>query len=147
MNVVSKTVVAFLDFVVINVIALPFATIDPMLYAWYSLCILLAFVLRLGMEARKNRLTWRTLMYQSIYTISWSFFMILVWTAWLKYKSGFEVYLFINSLFAVFMVSQFEIMFEIGFKEWLRIKLGKFLATDKPTGTTPTLPENPEDNI
>ncbi len=148
MNVVTKTVVALLDFVVINVIALPFAALDPMLYAWYSLCILLAFVLRLGMEARKNKLTWKSLMYQSIYTVSWSFFMILVWTAWLRYKSGFEIYLFVNSLFAVFMVSQFEVIFEIGFKEWLRVKLGKFLATDRNAGTPPNvLPPNPEDQL
>lgn len=143
MNVVSKTVIAFYDFALVSVIALPFAAVDTMLYAWYSLCILLAFVLRLGMEARKNRLTWRTLMYQSIYTISWSFFMILVWNSWLKWKSGFEVYLFVNSLFAVFMVSQFEVIFEIGVKEWLRVKLGKFLATER----TNVPPSNQEDNI
>lgn len=136
MNVVTKSGYAVLDFIVINVVALPFAQLDPMLWAWYSLCVILAFILRLGMEHRKHRLTWTSLAYQCVYTISWSFFMVLVWNyLFPKGREGFEIYLFINSLFAVFMVSSFEEIFEIGFKAWLKIKLGKFLATQEKEDT------------
>lgn len=131
MNVVTKSVLGFADFLVLNAVLIPFSVLDPVVLAWYSLCIILAFVLRLGMEHKKNRLTRSALLIQSIYTISWSFFMVLVWNTFLNYSKGFEVYLFINSLFAVFMVGQFEVIFEIGGKEWLRIKFGKFLASEK----------------
>ena len=135
MNIVMKILYATLDFMIINVVAIPFLTNDPLIWAWYSLCIALAFVLRVGMEHKKHRLTWNSLLYQSICTVTWCFFMVLVWDyVFLKQTKGFEIYLFINSLFAVFMVSQFEQVFEIGFKEWIRIKLGKFLAVEKKEG-------------
>lgn len=131
MNIVLRILYASFDFVILNVIALPFASYDPIVWAWYSLCIALAFVLRLGMEHKKHRLTWDSLLYQCICTVSWCFFMVLVWNYFFtKDKKGFEIYLFINSLFAVFMVSQFEQIFEVGFKSWLQIKLGKFLAKE-----------------
>lgn len=100
------------------------------MWLWYALCIALAFMLRIGMEHKKHRLTWQSLLYQAICTISWCFFMILVWYTFLNY-TWFEIYLFINSLFASFMVTQFEEAFELGLKEWLKIKLGKFLAVEK----------------
>ena len=131
MNVVMKTVLAFADFMLINAVLIPFAVFDVVTWAWYALCVVLAFVLRLGMEHKKNRLTRSSLLIQSVYTITWSFFMVLIWNTFLNWNKGFEVYLFINSLFAVFMVGQFEVIFELGFKEWIRVKLGKFLATER----------------
>lgn len=126
-----KTVLAFADFMLINAVLIPFVASDIVTWAWYALCIALAFVLRLGMEHNKKRLTRSSLLIQSVYTITWSFFMVLIWNTFLNWTKGFEVYLFVNSLFAVFMVGQFEIIFEMGFKEWVRVKLGKFLATEK----------------
>lgn len=137
MNIIMRILYASFDFVIINVIVLPLV-IDPIAWAWYSLCIALAFVLRLGMEHKRHRLTWSALLYQSICTISWSFFSILVWSTFLKYDRGLEIYLFMNSLFATFMVSQFEQVFEVGFKAWLKIKLGKFLAVESATVTLPS---------
>lgn len=134
MNIVMKILYASFDFIVINAIVLPLVA-DPLTIAWYSLCIALAFVLRLGMEHRRRRLTWGALLYQSICTISWSFFMVLIWNTFLNYDRGLEIYLFMNSLFAVFMVSQFEEVFEVGFKAWLKIKLGKFLAVESKEET------------
>ena len=130
MNPVMKIVYASWDFVVINAILLPFAP-DPIVWGWYSLCIFLAFALRLGMEHRKHRLTWLSLLYECIYTVSWCFFTVLIWTTFLNYDKGFEIYLFCNSLFASFMVGQFEQVFQMGFKSWLRIKVGKFLAVEE----------------
>ena len=146
MNITMKIVYASLDFVILNVIALPFATIDPMLWAWYSLCIALAFVLRLGMEHKKHRLTWASLMYQSICTISWSFFTILIWNYMFpKGRDGFEIYLFLNSLFATFLVGQFEVIGKDGIKQWLRIKLSTFLATESVKAAPNQTPQEKED--
>lgn len=72
--------------------------------------------------------------------------MILVWNTFLNYSRGLEIYLFVNSLFAVFMVSQFEEVFELGFKSWLKIKLGKFLAVENATTVSPTVEENREED-
>lgn len=133
MNAVMKIVSSSTDFLFISSVAVsPLAAVDPVTWMWYSLCILLAFMLRLGMERKKNKLTKEALLYQSICTISWCFFSVLVWNyCFVRETRGFEIYLFINSLFATFMVSQFEEVFEIGFKEWLRVKLGKFLAVER----------------
>lgn len=143
-----KLAYASFDFVVINIIAIPFAMVDPMLWTWYSLCIALAFVLRLGMEHKRHKLTKASLLYQSICTVTWSFFMILVWNyTFPKGRPGFEIYLFINSLFAVFMVSQFEEIFESGFKSWARTKLSTFLATEKANVTNTPPPIKPEEQL
>lgn len=127
-----RNVYATTDFIIINIAAVSVHTVpDPLTLAWYSLCVLLAYALRLGMEYKKNNLTGKVLLYQSICTVGWCFFMMLVWNAFLNYQRGFEIYLFINSLFATFMVSQFEVAFEIGFKKWLRTKINWIIAEDK----------------
>lgn len=130
MNIVMRYVYAIADVVVIRMIALPVVA-DPSMWIWYGLCVALAFMLRLGMEHKRHRLTTQTLFYQCIYTISWIFFAILIWDYFYKLETqGFSIYLFVNSLFASFLVSQFEQIFEKGFKAWLQIKLGKFLAVE-----------------
>lgn len=122
---------AVLDFIVINVIALPLVD-SPATLAWYGLCVALAFILRLGMESKERNLTFKFLLQQSIFTIGWCFFVVLIWNYFFtKDKKGFEIYLFVNSLFASYMVTQFESAFKMSFKEYLRLKLGKFLAVDK----------------
>lgn len=136
MNIVMKVLTASLESAfVLSVVISPLDTFNPVVWAWYSLCIILAFVLRLGIESKKRQLTARSLLYHSIFTISWTFFSILVWNTFLNYDKGYPIYLFINSLFATFFVSQFETVFKLGFKEWLRIKLGKFLAVEREEGT------------
>lgn len=123
---------ATFDFILINIAAVSIQSMpEPLTLAWYSLCVLLAYALRLGMEHKRNNLTGKVLLYQSICTVSWCFLMVLVWNAFLNYEKGFEIYLFINSLFSVFMVSQFEDVFQMGVKSWLRTKLNKFLAEEK----------------
>lgn len=117
-------------FTMLLVVTFPIRAIDPTVWAWYTLCVVLGFVLRLGMEHKKHLLTRASVLYQSICTVTWCFFMSLVWHTFLNYEKGLEIYLFINSLFAAFMVSQFEEIFEMGFKQWLRIKVGKFLAIE-----------------
>lgn len=129
-----RIVTGVFDFIIINTIALPFVTVDVWTLVWYSLCVGLAFALRLGMMRKKGLLTWETTLIQSIYTISWCFFAVLVWNTFNYFTKGFEIYLFINSLFAVFMVGQFETIFEMGFKSWIRTKLKRLLAAEEREG-------------
>lgn len=124
---------AALEFVVLNVVAVPLIQ-DPALFLWYSLAVLLAFILRLGIEYNKNTLTWRNAFIQTIYTISYCYFAILVWNSYLNYGKGFEVYLFLNSLFAVFIVGQLEVMFQMGFKAWAK-KWIKSVIASEPNNT------------
>lgn len=133
MNILMRTTTAVLDFIVINVIALPLV-VNPISLAWYALCVALAFILRLGLESKERNLTVKFLIQQSIFTISWCFVSILFWLTYLNYAKGFEIYLFLNSLFSSYLVTQFESAFKMTLKEWLRIKIGKFLAEEKGEG-------------
>lgn len=136
MNIVMRILYATSDFVIINILAYPMVA-DPLALIWYALCVALAFALRLGMEHKKKMLTKQTLLYQSICTISWCFFAVLIWNDFLVYERGFEIYLFLNSLFAVFLIGQLENVFEMGVKEWLKIKLRKFLAVEEKEEAKP----------
>jgi len=123
MNIVSIMVRGTLEFIIVSVIAIPLSG-DPLALAWYSLSVFLAFILRLAMEYNDNGLTWRNGIKQAIYTISYCYFAITVWFTYLNYTKGFEVYLFLNSLFAVFMVSQLKHFFQLGvtatLKKWIK---------------------------
>lgn len=130
MSLTMKILLAYRDFFLVYILAAPLS-MDWTAWLWYSLCIILAFSLRLGIEFNKNRLTWRNTLIQSIYTISWCFFSILVWNWKLKEQTWFEIYLFVNSLFAVFIVGESERVFEKGFRKWLGEKVGTVLATHK----------------
>lgn len=125
-----KLLIAYRDFFLIYILAVPLH-MDWSIWIWYSLCVILAFALRLGIEFNKDRLTWRNGLIQSIYTITWCFFSVLIWHTFLSYDKGFEIYLFVNSLFAVFIVGESEKVFEKGFKQWLGDKLGTVLASRK----------------
>lgn len=133
MNIVMKIYTASFEFVLmLTLISNPITTIDPIVWLWYFLCIALGFLLRIGMEHKEHRLTKASLLYQSICTVSWCFFMSLVWNYFFdQNKKGFEMFLFVNSLFAAFMVGQFEEVFKVGLKETLRIKLNRFLAVER----------------
>lgn len=126
-----RTTLAYVECMILTAVPLKFISLDPMVWVWYSLCIALAFMLRLGMKHKKHELNAQTLLYESICTISWSFISILFWYTFINYEKGFEIYLFMNSLFASFMVSQVEQLGKHSIKQWLRIKLGKFLAVEK----------------
>ena len=140
MNIVNTLAKAGLDFVVINVVALPFVIVNAWTVVWYALCIGLAFALRIAMEHKQHRLTWSSLLYQAVCTVSYCFAMVLVWNYLYEDKTkGFEIYLFVNSFFASFMVGQLESVGKVTIKEWLRSKLSTFLAT--PTPKTPAVNE------
>jgi hypothetical protein len=132
MNIIMKIIYATVETIaMITAVTLPFVGLNVWVVSWYFLCVALGFLLRIGMEHNKNRLTWKSLLYQSICTVSFCFFMYLLWNyLFPPEKQGFEIYIFLCSLFATFLVSQLEDVFEKGVKSWLRIKLGKFLAVE-----------------
>lgn len=133
MNPAMKVLNATLDFVILNTIS---AQLSPDLYTWLwnSLVIIMAFILRIGIERNNKTLTWSKALTQTIYTISYCFFAVLFWNTYLNYEKGFEIYLFLNALFAVFIVGEGEVVFKIGFKSWLGNCLKSFIATNDKKG-------------
>lgn len=134
MNILNLMGKATTEFVLVSILTMPFVS-DPLLLVWYSMAILLAFVLRLGIEYNNNALTWKSGIIQGIYTISYCYLAVMVWFSWLNYSKGFEVYLFLNSLFAVFMVGQLQSAFKIGVRAYAKKWLQSILAKeDKEAG-------------
>lgn len=135
-NIVMKIVLAVVDFVLIN-IAISLGGIDIYSMMWYLLCIGLGFGLRVAVLIKDGKYTTKTLFLHMMFTISWSFLMVLVWRTglnktWLNQGgNSFEIYLFINSLFSVYMVSQFEHFFKLGFSGWLRLNVSRIIAKDQ----------------
>ncbi len=134
MNILTAMVRGTIEFVILNIVIVPFVS-DPLLIAWYSLSVFLAFVLRLALEYDENKLSWKTGIRQAIYTITYCYFAIIFWFSYLNYKSGFEIYLFLNSLFAVFLVGQLKSFFQMGVKATLRKWAKNFLAAEEKEGT------------
>ena len=140
MNVVIKVFVASLDLVLLNILlALP-VVFNPLDAVWYSLCIALGFVLRIAILIKDDKYSHKALLLHMVFTICWCFLAVLAWntwfySTWINQGKSFEIYLFFNSLSAVFLVGEFDYMSKTGIKGWLRIKLGKFLAKDE--GGTP----------
>lgn len=132
MNVITKITYATVEAIaMVTAVTLPFTGFNIWVWSWYFLCVALGFLLRVGMEHNKNRLTAKSLLYQSICSVTFCFFAYLVWSyLFPPDKAGFEIYIFLCSLFATFLVSQLDQIFESGVKSWLRIKLGKFLAVE-----------------
>lgn len=130
-----KIAVATLDFVVVNtVISLKTGvSLDDLLFN--SLCVGLAFGLRVAMLVKDDKYTIKTVLIHGVFTVSWVFFSVLLWrTSAHKYLdqggNSFQIYLFLNSLFSVYMVSQFEYFFKIGFYSWLKMVAGRIVAKD-----------------
>lgn len=129
MNPTMRIIYAVLDFLILNIISIVIHK-DVYVWLWYFLAISLAFLLRVGIELNNRTLTSRSIMIQTIYTVSYCFFAIIFWKTYLNYNKGFEVYLFINSLFAVFIVGQLESMFKAGFRTWARNWLKSVIASE-----------------
>ncbi len=109
---------------------LGFTAQDAMTHAGAACAIVLAFLLRIAMEWNKNTLNGKNAVIQAISTLSLCFVSIYVWHDFLKWKKGFEIYVFIVSLFSVFIVGEIEIVFKIGFRKWLKTALIKVMASD-----------------
>jgi len=131
MSILNVIVRSAAEFVAVKAVASsPFIIGNPVMFVWYCLCVVLAFVLRLGMEYNNDRLTRKALLYQSICTIAWTFFSVICWDAVKKDSTEyFPIYLFINSLFATFLVSQLEDVGKVSLKQWFNSKVKSILAT------------------
>lgn len=130
MNIVATVLKAVGEVLIINIILIP-TGFSPYVALWYSLIVLLAFLLRFAMNKKKTGLwPWGEFIEQSIYTLSWSFFASLVWFKLYPTSQWFEVYLFLNSLFASFLVGELEHIMSVGFRPWLKNCLLKFVATE-----------------
>lgn len=136
MNPVMKIVVAVYDFILINILISLNGHVSVPDLLWYSLCVGLGFGLRIAVLIKDNNYTHRTLLIHIMFTVCWCFLMILLWRT--KFHStfinqggnSFEIYLFINALFSVYMVGQFDYFFKLGFRGWMRLNVGKLIAKD-----------------
>lgn len=136
MNPVNKVLSATVDYLVINAaVSLGMGVSLPDIL-WYSLCVALGFLLRIGVLIKEGKYSHQNLFTHMLFTICWCFLMILFWRTWLSTTwinrggNSFEIYLFLNSLFSVYMVGQFEVFFKFGIKEGFTMLAGKILAKD-----------------
>ena len=135
MNPVMKIILASVDFVLIYA-SLSLGGMDIYSILWYLICIGLGFGLRVAVLVQDGKYTPKVLMIHVAFTICWTFLMILLWRTWVygtwinQGGNSFEIYLFINALFSVYMVGQFDHFFKLGFRGWLRLNAGKILAKD-----------------
>lgn len=131
-----KGAIAIIDLLLIKTTISLHAGIAPMDVAWYLLCVVLGFGLRVAVLLKDDKYTTKTLMIHMMFTCSWVFVMVLFWrtylnTTWLNQGgNSFEIYLFLNSLFSVYMVGQFEHFFKVGFRGWLNLFVGKLIAKE-----------------
>jgi hypothetical protein len=133
---VMKFIIAAADFLLINILVSLNTDISVADMLWYGICMGLGFGLRVAVLINDNQYTHRTLFIHIAFTVCWCFFMILVWRTKLHSTflnqggNSFEIYLFINALFSVYMVNQFQTYFKTGFPGWLRATVGKVLAKE-----------------
>lgn len=135
-NIVMKIVLAVTDFVLINIV-LSVGGIDIYSISWYALCMALGFGLRVAVLVKDNKYTTKVLFIHMVFTLSWCFLTVLIWRTgldktWInRGGNSFEIYLFLNSLFSVYLVGQFEFFFKLGFKQWLSLKVSSLIAKDQ----------------
>lgn len=136
MNPGMKIVLAAFDFVLINIVLSHHGNISLIDAAWYMLCVGLGFGLRVAVMINNNNYSHKLLFVHGAFTVCWVFLMILLWrtslhTTWMNQGgNSFEIFLFLNSLFSVYMVSQFELLFKASFRKWLAINVGRIIAKE-----------------
>ncbi len=119
------------NFVIMEATFLGLTTQDAMAHAGAAAAIVLAFLLRIAMEWGKNTLNGKNAVIQAISTLALCFVSIYLWHDFLNYSKGFEIYVFFSALFSVFIVSELEIAFKIGFRKRLKMVLQKVLANEE----------------
>jgi len=106
-------------------------TADAMSHAGAGGAIILAFLLRIAVEWGKNNVSLKGVIIQAVSTAALCFLAIYLWRDFLNFAKGFEIYVFFASLFSVFIVSELEIAFKIGFRKRLKMILTRVLASDE----------------
>lgn len=131
-----KILLAAFDFVLVNIVLSLHGNISMIDIAWYMLCVGLGFGLRVAVMINNNNYSHRLLFVHGAFTICWVFLMVLLWRTslhktWMNQGgNSFEIFLFLNSLFSVYMVSQFELLFKASFRKWLAINVGRIIAKE-----------------
>lgn len=105
-------------------------TEDALSHAGAAAAIVLAFLLRIAVEWGKNNISAKGVVIQAVSTAALCFLAIYIWEDFIAASKGFEIYVFFASLFSVFIVSELEIAFKVGFKKRLKMVLTKILASN-----------------
>jgi len=119
-----------INFIVMEATFLGLTTQDAMTHAGAACAIVLAFLLRIAMEWGKNALSYKSVIIQAITTMALCFVAIYIWHDFLNYSKGFEIYVFTCSLFSVFIVAEIEVVFKVGFRNWLKKFFVKIMASE-----------------
>ena len=127
-SMINAFVKPFLSWIMVEGILLGITAKDIQLNAGAFGAVILAFLLRVAMDSKKSKPTFWGIVSQLIITSSLCYISVFVWRDYLDYKKGFEVYLFVISLFAVFIAGQLDSIFEMGFKSWARSIIGRIMA-------------------
>lgn len=131
-----KVAIGFLDFILISATMSLHGGYTAADLAWYFLCVALGFGLRIAILQKDNKYTNKILAVHMMFTVAWVFVMVLFWRTWVHTTflnqggNSFEIYLFLNSLFSVYMVGQFEYFFKVGFRGWLNLFVGRLIAKE-----------------
>lgn len=120
-----------ISFIIMEATFLGMSSQTALSHAGAAAAIVLAFLLRIAVEWGKNNISGKGIVIQAVCTASICFLAIYVWEEFLSYKKGFEIYVFFASLFSVFIVSEIEIAFKIGFRKRLKMVLTKVLASNE----------------
>lgn len=136
MTPAMKVAIGFVDFILISATMSLHGGYTAADMAWYFLCVALGFGLRIAILKNDNKYSSKKLMIHMMYSISWVFIMVLLWRTYLNRTflnqggNSFEIFLFLNSLFSVYMVGQFEYFFKIGYRSWLNLFVGRLIAKE-----------------
>lgn len=132
---INAVIKSFLSFVMMEGMFLGFTTKDFQTHAGAFGAVILAFLLRVAMDSKKQRPTFWGIVVQGVITGALCFVSVYIWRDFLAYKKGFEIYLFCVSLFAVIIAGQLDGMFEFGFKRWAQGFIGKIMAKNEMEDT------------
>lgn len=128
----------FISSPVVTIIPVMGMAIDPDKFWFYVACIvtiLMGSVLRIGLLYQSNELTWKAVCVQFLVTLPLCFLAYHVWVYY-EWTLPIQIFLFMISLFGVFIAGLLDGVGKIGFRAYLRMMLSKFLAdtksSDKP---------------
>ncbi len=135
-SMINAVVKSFLSFVMMEGMVIGITAKDVQSNAGAFGAVVLAFLLRVAMDSKKQRPTFWGIVSQIVITGALCFVSVYIWRDYLDYKKGFEVYLFTVSLFAVFIAGQLDGMFEFGFKKWAQNFIGRIMAKNEMEDNT-----------
>lgn len=107
-----------------------------MLILTYIICVFSGFTLRVCLEYKAETFTFKYIVLRAIITTCVAFASIIIYRDYKKLITiSEELYLFLIGFFAVFFITLFDKISQVGIKVYLRVLLKRILAYTEPTDT------------